>query len=272
VVNDSTIPRITGVVHLSPLPGAALGKPASSLSEILDRARRDACALAEGGVNALIVENFGDVPFTRDRVHPHTVAAMTLAVESVMAESGLPIGINVLRNDGISAVSIAAATGATFVRINVYVGAAVTDQGLIEGNAEAVQALNKRLGARIDVWADIDVKHAAQIAPRPIGEIASDAIERGLAQAVIVTGGGTGKEIDLRDLQSTRAAVPEARILAGSGITDANVAQILNIADGVIVGTYFKKDGIVSNPVDIDRVKRLIAAAEASSRSSQIGE
>jgi membrane complex biogenesis BtpA family protein len=237
------------------------GGNAASLASIIDRAKRDASALANGGVGAIIVENFGDVPFARDRVESPTVAAMTLAVDAVMHETGLPIGVNVLRNDGLSAVSIAAATGASFVRINVYVGAAVTDQGLIQGNAEAVQMLIRQLGANVDVWADVDVKHAAQLAPRPIGEYAADAIDRGLAKAVIVTGGGTGKEIDLGDLESVRTTLPTALIFAGSGVTDTTVAKILSLADGVIVGTYFKREGEVSDLVDVERVRRLVAAA-----------
>ena len=256
-----SVPKITGVVHLPALPGAVLGGNAATLTGIIDRAKRDASALANGGVNAIIVENFGDVPFVRDRVTAHTVAAMTLAVDAAMRESGLPIGVNVLRNDGLSAVSIAAATGASFVRINVYVGAAVTDQGLIQGNAVEVQLLIQRLGAEIDVWADTDVKHAAQLAARPIAELASEAIERGLANAVIVTGGGTGQEITFDDLRSVRAALPNASILAGSGVTDSTVARILTLADGAIVGTFFKHEGIVASHVDIERVRQLVAAA-----------
>jgi hypothetical protein len=246
---------------LPALPGTVLGGNAASLTAIIDRAKRDALALATGGVDAIIVENFGDVPFVRDRVSAHIVAAMTLAVDVVLREAGLPVGVNVLRNDGLTAVAIAAATGASFIRINVYVGAAITDQGVIQGNAAEVQSLIRQLGAEVDVWADIDVKHAAQLSPRPIGDLASDAIERGLAKAVIVTGGSTGKEIDLGDLEEVRSALPSASILAGSGVTDTTVAKILKLADGVIVGTYFKQEGEVSKLVNVERVKRLVAAA-----------
>ena len=102
------------------------------------------------------------------------------------------MGVNVLRNDVEAAVAIAALAGGRFVRANVYAGAAVTDQGLIEGRADAVQALIRRLDTPISVWADVDVKHAAPLSPRPIGELAEDAVERGLAAAVIVSGAGTG--------------------------------------------------------------------------------
>src|SRR6266508_1768289 len=202
------VPRVVGVVHLAALPGSARGGAATGLPAILDQARRDAAAYAAAGADALIVENFGDAPFARDRVGAHVVAAMTLAVEAVLAESGLPVGVNVLCNDVLSAVAIAAMAGGSFVRANVYVGVSVTDQGLIEGRAEEVQDLIRRLGAPIAVWADVDVKHAAPLAPRPVGELAEDAVERGLAAAIIVTGRATGQPAGEHDLQAVRAAIP----------------------------------------------------------------
>ena len=228
---------------------------------MLDHARRDAAAWAAGGADALIVENFGDVPFRKDAVGPETIAAMTLAVAAVMAESRLPTGVNVLRNDVEGAVAIAAAAGAGFVRANVYVGAAVTDQGVIEGRAEAVQALIRRLGAEVEVWADVDVKHAAPLAPRPLGEQAEDAVERGLAGAIIVSGKGTGQPTDPGDLRQVRAAIPDTPIYIGSGATLETLPSLLAVADGAIVGTAAKVDGVLSNPVDADRVRALVAAA-----------
>src|SRR5262245_14275324 len=117
-----TTPRFVGTVHLLPLPGSARGGEARDLGQVIERALRDAARYAEGGAQGLMVENFGDVPFARDRVGAHVVSAMTLAVNAVREESGLPVGVNVLRNDVLSAVSIAAMTGARFVRANVYVG------------------------------------------------------------------------------------------------------------------------------------------------------
>jgi len=157
-------------------------------------------------------------------------------------------------------VSIAAATGATFVRANVYVGGAVTDQGLIEGQADRVQGLIKQLGAAVAVWADVDVKHAAQLAPRPIGELAEDAVERGLAGAIIVTGSGTGKPTGDGDLAEVRAAVPRTPVYVGSGARPETVSALMRHADGVIVGTATKVDGVVTNPVDIGRVREMVRA------------
>jgi uncharacterized protein len=257
--------RIVGVVHLPPLPGSARGPSARDMGAILDAVRRDALAWTSGGAEALIVENFGDVPFHKATVGPETVAAMSLAVSLACAESGLPVGVNVLRNDVEAAVAIAALAGGQFVRANVYAGAAVTDQGLIEGRADAVQALIRRLDARISVWADVDVKHAAPLSTRPIGELAEDAVERGLAGAVIVSGAGTGHPTNPADLQAVRAVLPSTPIYVGSGATEANLSSLLAIANGAIIGTAAKMDGIVGNRVDHIRVRALVAAARGIS-------
>ena len=135
------------------------------------------------------------------------------------------MGVNVLRNDVEAAVAIAALAGGQFVRANVYAGAAVTDQGLIEGRADAVQALVRRLDAPISVWADIDVKHAAPVAARPIGELAEDAVMRGLAGAIIVSGAGTGHPTNLADLRAVRAALPGTPIYVGSGATETTLPR-----------------------------------------------
>ncbi|HEV2108348.1 MAG TPA: BtpA/SgcQ family protein [Thermomicrobiales bacterium] len=253
--------RIVGVIHLPALPGSALGGPSASLGGILEGARRDAAAYAEGGAHAVIVENFGDIPFASDSVSAATIAAMTLAVDAVRRASGLPVGVNVLRNDVLSAVAIAAMAGGSFVRANVYIGAAVTDQGLIEGRAHDVQVLIKALDAPISVWADVDVKHAASLAERPIGDLAEDAVRRGLARAVIVTGKSTGDPTAKTDLEHVRQSLPDTPIYVGSGATPGCIPSLLEIADGAIVGTAAKHDGIVTNPVNVHRVRALVGAA-----------
>jgi hypothetical protein len=166
----------------------------------------------------------------------------------------------VLRNDVEGAVAIAATTGGQFVRANVYAGAAVTDQGVIEGRADTVQALIRRLDAPISVWADVDVKHAASLSPRPIGEMAEDAVVRGLAGAVIVSGAGTGAPTDPGDLQAVRAVLPDTPIYVGSGATVETLPSLLAIANGAIVGTAAKVDGKLANPVDPGRVRALVTA------------
>ncbi len=259
-----TPPLVVGVVHLPPLPGSVRGGAARDFAAVLDAARRDASVWAAGGASALIVENFGDVPFARDRVGAETVAAMTLAAAAVHEETGLPFGVNVLRNDVESAVAIAALTGASFVRANVYAGVAVTDQGVISGDPRAVQTLIRRLGADVAVWADVDVKHAAPLAPRPLADQAEDAVERGLATAVIVSGRATGQATAAADLVAVRRALPTTPLYVGSGATAAQMDDLLRWADGVIIGTAAKRDGHVANPVDLVRVRALVAAARVA--------
>jgi len=258
------IPRLVGVIHLPPLPGSVLGGDASNFPALLDHALRDAGAWAEGGADALIIENFGDIPFRKDRVEQHTVAAMALAVSALKAETGLPIGVNVLRNDVLSAIAIAAIAGGSFVRANVYAGASVTDQGIIEGNAVEAQLLIKRLGAPVTVWADVEVKHAAPLAPRPLAEMAEDVVLRGLAGAVILTGSGTGKPTNLEDIATAKRAVPSTPVYVGSGANVDTIPAIFAHADGAVIGTAAKIDGDVRNPVDLERVKALRSAIDAA--------
>jgi membrane complex biogenesis BtpA family protein len=253
---------LIGTIHLPALPGSARGCAVSEFQRILDRACSDALVYAEGGFDGVIVENFGDVPFVKDAVGAHVVAAMTLAIAEVRRTVDLPVGVNVLRNDVLSAISIAALSGARFVRANVYVGAMLTDQGLIEGRAEEAQRLIRRLGSGVEVWADIDVKHASPLAPRPLGELAEDAVHRGLASAVIVTGRATGQPAAIEDLQAVRGAVPSAPLYAGSGVTADSLLDVARIATGAIVGTAAKANGIVTNPVDAARVRALRNTAD----------
>jgi membrane complex biogenesis BtpA family protein len=167
----------------------------------------------------------------------------------------------VLRNDVLTAVSIAAMTGARFVRANVYVGAMLTESGIIQGRAHAVQQELKRLGAsRIEVWADLDVKHAAPLVARSLEEQADDAIERAFASALIVTGPATGAPPDPCAVSRLRARNPTAPIYVGSGANAETIPAMIG-ATGFIVGTAMKVDGLVTNPVDPKRVRAVLAAA-----------
>lgn len=259
--------RVVGVVHLAPLPGSARGASSRAIASLMDDALADAAAYVEGGVDALMVENFGDVPFSAGTVGPHVAAAMAIVVDRVRRATSLPIGVNVLRNDVLGAVAVAAMAGGRFVRANVYVGAAVTDQGIIQGRADEVQAAIRSLDAAVEVWADLDVKHAEPLGRRPIAESAEDAVARGLAGAVIVTGRSTGQPVSLADLGSVREAVPETALYVGSGATPERVGELLSVADGVIVGTAAKRAGVVTNPVEVGRVRRLVEAARAASNA-----
>jgi hypothetical protein len=253
---------IIGMVHLGALPGSA--RDEGDLAAVLERAVTDARALAEGGVDALMVENFFDAPFHKSGVPAVTVAAMTAAVLAVRGAVDIPVGVNVLRNDAVAALGIAHATGARFVRCNVFVGAAVTDQGLIEGCAREVMEWRRRLGADVEVWADVEVKHAAQLGGTAIDQQAKDAVERGRADSLIVTGAATGAETPLDRLYTVRAAAPETPVFIGSGLTADSAERLLAVADGAIVGSSLRRDGDVAAPVDVERVRALMEAVSAA--------
>jgi len=255
---------VIGMVHLPALPGAP--KYDGDREAIIETAERDARRLAAGGVDAIMVENFGDAPFYPDDVPKHVVASMTRAARAVVETADVPVGVNVLRNDADAALSVAAAVGGDFVRVNVHTGARVTDQGVIDGKAHGTMRLRERLDADVAVLADHDVKHSAPIAARGFSaESVADGVERGLADAVVVSGTGTGHETDRSDLEHAvdrrDANDLDTPILVGSGVTAATVGDLLDLADGVIVGTALKEDGDVGNPVSEDRVRDLVEAA-----------
>lgn len=248
-----------GMVHLRPLPGSPLAGP---LQSVIDAACRDAEAIQEGGAAGLVIENFGDRPFSQ-HTGAATVALMTRLVAEVRRCSDLPIGVNVLRNDGLSALVIAAATGAAFIRINVLVGAMLTDQGIIEGEAATILREREHLCPGVDIFADHMVKHAAPLAPYDEVQLAKDLRHRGLADAVLVTGAETGSAADPSRLILLRETLPDTPILGASGASEQNIASFA-AADGIIAGSSIKRDGKLEQPVDAERVRRLVDAFSKS--------
>jgi membrane complex biogenesis BtpA family protein len=250
---------LVGMVHLLPLPGAPGWT--GSMNEVLDRAAADAAALADAGFDAVLVENFGDVPFFRGAVLPETVASMTAAVLAVREAVDLPLGVNVLRNDAAAALGIAAATGASFLRVNVHTGSMWTDQGLIEGRAADTVRSRARLAPDVAVLADVHVKHGTPPAGAQLSSSAADTWHRGVADALLLTGAETGATTPLDEVEEVRRAVPEAPVLVASGVTPETVAAVLRAADGAIVGSAAMRDGRAGAGVSPERARALIEAA-----------
>jgi hypothetical protein len=250
---------VIGMLHLPALPGSP--RFGGSVDAIRQGLLRDAEVLADGGVHGLMMENFGDVPFYPDRVPGHVIAQMTALACAVRAKIDLPLGINVLRNDGLAALAVANACGASFIRVNVLCGARVADQGLIQGIAHDLLRNRAILGAdHIRIFADVDVKHSAALAARPLRDEVDDLIERALADAIIVSGAGTGKATDPDKVRAVKQAAPQTPVFIGSGITAQTIGDFLECADGFIVGTALKKDGVATHPVELGRVKELLSA------------
>ena len=221
---------------------------------------RDAEALLDGGVDGLMLENFGDTPFYPHRVPAITVATLTALACEVRSKFAAPLGINMLRNDGgQSALAVAIASGASFIRVNVLCGARVADQGVLQSIAHDLlrDRANLKAGS-IQIWADVDVKHSTALAERPLNDEVRDLIDRAMADAVIVTGTATGQPIELTGLQHVRSAAISTPVVIGSGVTPESVGSFATYADGIIVGSSLKKDGLAANPIESERVKRLM--------------
>ena len=256
---------VIGMVHLPALPGAP-GHD-SSRASIRERAVAAATALLEGGVDGILVENFGDAPFYPASVPTHVVADLTAITATVVESVDVPVGVNVLRNDAEAAVSVAAAAGATFVRVNVHVGAAVTDQGLLEGRAHETMRLRERIDAPVAVFADVHVKHASPLGTATVEQAARDATDRGLADGIVVSGPSTGSTTSVGTVERVSAALESGGestpVIVGSGVTPATVASLTGAgADGFIVGTALKQDGRVDGPISVERVSRLVDARD----------
>jgi len=250
-----------GVVHLKPLPGSPRWH--GDIESVVNNAIIDAQAYDRGGAHALFIENFNDAPFAKGSVGPETVAAMCRVACAIKEHTKLPIGFNVLRNDAKSSLALCAATGGSFIRVNVHCGAMLTDQGIIEGDAHNTLRYRQQICPNALILADVHVKHASPLADSPIGDDAREIIERGLADAVIVSGIGTGYATDFADVEMVSRAVPHAKIFVGSGITTHNVSEYMRLTHGVIVGSSLKFNGKLSSHVD---QKRVAAMAKAIGR------
>ena len=253
---------LLGVVHLPALPGTP--GYAGKLGPVRHSMLRDLLALKKGGAHAAILENFGDAPFAAGSAGPAAVACLTsLACEAREIFPG-PLGINLLRNDGVGAMAVAAAAGADFIRVNVLVGARLADQGILNGIAEQLLRFRKCIRAdQIRIFADVDVKHSAPLAPGyTLEDEARDAWERGGADALILSGAGTGHGTDPEHVRRAHTAAPRAPLLLGSGTTLDNLADYLPEASGFIIGTALKRSG----KIDSTRVRAFVRALAKAGR------
>lgn len=262
---------LIGMVHLLPLPGSPRWK--GSMQAVCDRAREDAETLVREGIRTLLIENFGDSPFHPGEVPAETTAAMAAVLGRLRPEMdpSLSWGVNILRNDGRSAVAVAAATEAGFIRVNVHSGSAWTDQGLIQGRAWETARLRAVLAPGLAILADVNVKHAQPVAQARIGDCVRDLIERGLADALLVTGSRTGAAPDMDELDAVVNAASGIPVMAASGVCAATVRGCLERCHGAIIGTSVKRDGRTDGPVDMEMVRRLMDSARLRGSDAEPG-
>jgi membrane complex biogenesis BtpA family protein len=251
---------VIGMFHLPPLPGSP--NWSGSLVELNEQVLADFDALSQGGVHGILVENFGDAPFTKNKVHPLTVSMITRVVQYCKTNFDIPIGINVLRNDWEAALSIAAATDASFIRINILSGAFATDQGIIEGNAYECLRFRRQLELELDrkilIFADVNTKHGTPLHQQSLAATTDDLVKRIGPDGLIVTGSSTGIPPDEKDVKEVKEHSGGIPVFVGSGVNPGNIRKFITHTSGFIVGTYFKKDGVIKNKVDPLRVETLM--------------
>lgn len=249
-------PAVIGMIHLPALPGAP--DYGGDLPGVARFAAEEAQVLAQAGVDAIMVENFHDAPFFKDTLPPETIAALTRCALAVReAAPTVPLGINALRNAGRAALAVAIAVDAAFIRVNVLIGAMVTDQGLIEGCAADLIRARAMLAPHIAILADVAVKHASPLGAFDLVQAARDTVYRAKADGIIVSGSGTGAPTDPGRIATVQAAVPGVPVFVGSGATAESLQSF--DADGYIVGTALKANG----RVDLARARAVVAAAHA---------
>ena len=254
---------VIGMIHLWPLPGAP-GYTGSGMNPILDHARRDAEALLEGGVDGLIVENMWDLPYyVATQVQLEGVTAQAVAARAIKDMAGIPVGVNVIHNGWQAELAIAVAAGLDFTRVCILTGARLWDTGdLDRGCAADLLRRRKELGAEhIKLFADVDKKHSLPFPGLDL-ETHIEWTEFYRADALIVSGRMTGDAPPLEKVRRAKAAAKRP-ILMGSGTTAANIAEFLQYADGAIVGSSLKIDGIAENAVDLKRVRSYMEAVKA---------
>ena len=242
---------LVGMIQLPALPGSP--KHSLPMRDILQQVRDESDTLVEAGFDGIMIENYEDVPFFKDKLPPEAISGLSVCCDEVRRRHpNIPMGVNALRNDGLSALSIAHVTNLDFIRVNVLCGAVVTDQGIIEGCAAELLRLKSALNASTEIWADFNVKHAQPLVQMPEEQVLSDLIVRGGADLVLISGSGTGQPTSSDEVEriKNRSSVP---VGVGSGITAQNIGNYP--ADIFIVGTSLKVNGLLDKERCIEIVK-----------------
>jgi membrane complex biogenesis BtpA family protein len=255
---------VIGMVHLWPLPGAP-GYTGYGMQVIVEHALRDAEALVQGGVDGLVVENMWDLPYyVGNDVKPEAMTAQAVAAAEVVKNFPVPVGINVIHNGGVVCLAIAVAAGARFIRVCILTGARVWDTGDFDhGCAAQLMRKRKELAAdRIHIFADVDKKHSV---PFPGIDLQTHIqwTEFYGADALIVSGKFTGNAPDVEKVREAKRLATRP-VLIGSGCSAENAAAFLQCADGIVVGTSLKRDGVMENAVDVNRVRALMEKVRAA--------
>ena len=250
---------VIGMIHVPPLPGAPLYDDAAGVGRLLDSARADLLALQEGGIDAVMFCNENDRPYEL-AVGPETVGAMAALIGQLKSELDVPFGVDVLW-DPVAAIAVAHATGGSFVR-EVFTGSYTSDMGLWNTNAARALRFRRRIGANVKLLYNVNAEFASSFDQRALGALAGSVAFSSLPDGICVSGPMTGTEVDIDRLATVKAAVGHIPVFVNTGVRRENVREKLRHADGCIVGTGLKREGVTWNSVDPARVKALMAEVE----------
>ena len=255
---------VIGMVHLRPLPGSPLYDKEAGMKKILETAVEEAKILEAAGVDGVQVENMWDIPYLPERdIDSETIAALAVGIYEVQKSVSIPVGAECHMNGGNIAMSCAVAAGAKWIRVFEWCNAFVSQSGFIEAIGGKVARKRRDLGAEhVLALCDVNVKHGSHyiIHDRSVKEQAMD-IEAQDGDAVIVTGFDTGMPPTVERVLECKKAV-SLPVLLGSGISNTNISELLAVADGAIVGSWFKEDGNWKNPVSFERTKEFMREVE----------
>lgn len=231
---------LIGVIHLPPLLSLE-GSP--GMKTLIQKALHDLKALESAGFDGALLENEHDKPHT-EFANPAQIASFTAIASEVQKKARIPIGIQMMLNDWRSSFAIAAAVGANFTRLDVFVDDVTCDWGPIHPDPEAIMKEKQSIAPNTLLMTDIQVKYKTLVTPRPLTTSAKLAIDHG-SDVLVITGDATGKETPKNSLEDVREMFPEVPMFVGAGIHQENIEEQLNIANGCIVGTSIKQGDLI---------------------------
>ncbi len=257
----SVVKPIIGMVHVRPLPGSALYNPSVlGMKEIIAIARKEAQILQDAGVDGVQVENIWDYPYVKTgHIAMENLASLAVVVNEVSSTLSIPVGVNVHMNGGVEALACAVAGQARWIRVFEWCNAYISQVGFVDSVGAQVAIMRNHLQANdIVTLCDVNVKHGSHflIHDRSIEEQAKDIQQQG-GDVLVVTGFETGIAPTPEKVELIQKAV-SLPVILGSGVTTENAGELLRVADGAIVGSYFKRDNNWKNEVVYDRTKQFM--------------
>ena len=257
---DGKKKAVIAMAHIGALPGTPLHDAKGGMGKLIDEVLKDVEKLQNGGVDAIMFGNENDRPYVF-KAPTEGIAAMTAVVAAVKPSLKVPFGVNYLWDPSAS-VAIGAAVGAKFVR-EIFTGVFASDMGVWAPDCANAARLRRNLGrGDMKMLFNINAEFAHSLDARPIELRARSALFSSLADAILVSGPITGQPANQSDLRKVCETIRDVPVFANTGVNIDNVADILSIADGVIIGTHFKVDGNTWNAVQADRVKRFMDKVE----------